>query len=393
MVVPEYPPGTIGGGGTVYRNIAYGLKQQGHRIIVFSGDHKHVMTGKTRKSNVKGLQIHFIPLIPAPRKGNMDFKTYTPPTFSGFLIFLKGFLQIKSDIIHLHGVGHPLVDCAGILSILLRRRYIFTCHGIPKSPEMAGKLPRLFFRMYLLALEKLIISKAKALTAVSHSLLEECKKKGLTNDKMYTITNGINHDFTSVTFNDVERIREKYLLGEKRLIFSIGRLSHVKGFQYLITALPFISASFPNSFTVIAGSGPYRNTLLDIVKRKNLSKHIKLAGWVSEKEKYSLYKCADLVVFPSIYEPFGMVILEAMSMRKPIIAFNKPPMSEIIENNVDGLLVKPGDVKKLANAILRCLTNDKLKNRLAENACKKSLTYQWEHVIEKYRETYFEANK
>jgi glycosyltransferase involved in cell wall biosynthesis len=392
MVTPEYPPRNLGGGGVVYRNLARELKKQGYIVTVLAGNfYNRKLVGKVECTHDEGVGIFFLPLMPAPKIGNMSIATCTPPTLSAIIFLVRELIRNHSDVIHLHGVGHSLIDITGLLCILLHRRYVLTCHGIPKSPKMAGSVFRWIFKAYLNIFEKFIIRKARALTTVSYALLKECRGKNLTNTNMVVIPNGPNLDLGKVNPDVIEKIEEKYSLKDRKLIFSIGRLAQVKGFQYLVGAMPYVISEAPDALAVIAGYGPYEPTLKDLVNTKNLSDHVKLIGWITEEEKTALYQRADIVVFPSLYEPFGIVLLEAIAMRKPVIAFNKPPMSEIIDNETNGLLIPLGDVKELARAILRVLSNIKLRERLASNTYGNTQAFRWENIARKYADLCLEV--
>lgn len=394
MVTPEYPPRNVGGGGVVYRNLARELKKQGYIVTVLAGNfYNRKPVGKVDRTHDEGVEVFFLPLMPAPKIGNMNIVTCTPPTFSAFIFLTRKLIKAPYDVIHLHGVGHPLIDITSLYCILLRKRYIITCHGIPKSPEMAGSIFRFIFRAYLATLERFIIRKARAVTAVSHALLKEMLGKNLTNDNMRVIPNGSNPNLDKVHRSVMEKIETKYSLKNKKLIFSVGRLTEVKGFQYLIGAMPHVISKLPDTLAVIAGSGPYEKTLKDLVKRRNLCNYIKLIGWVTEEEKVAFYKRADVAVFPSLYEPFGMVLLEALTMHKPIVAFNVQPISDIIDDGIDGLLVPLGDVKRLADAILQILSNGNLRERLISNTHSKISSFRWEDIAQKYLNVYLDSNQ
>nr|HDO80577.1 glycosyltransferase family 1 protein [Candidatus Bathyarchaeota archaeon] len=384
IVTPEYPPKHVGGGGIVYRSLAKEFKRVGHDVTVLAGDfHNRSLMGGISHVNDDGVDIFFLPLVPAPRMGNMNLVTCTPPTALAFAFLAYKIVKGGYDIIHLHGVGHPLVDIAAILCIVFRKRYVFTCHGIPKSPESAGLVFHLVFKAYLALLERFVVGKAKALTAVSHSLLEECVRKGLISRRMVVVPNGPNPDLNSVEAELVEKVEGRYSLTGKKLIFSVGRLAQTKGFQYLIRAMPYVISKIPDAIAVIAGTGPYRSELEKLVNEGSLQHHVKLVGWISEEEKAAFYQLAQVVVIPSTYEPFGIIVLEALTMHKPIIAFNISPISEMINNGVNGLLVPSGNVEKLADAILQILSNSNLRRRLASNTYSVS-SFQWEDAARKY---------
>ena len=388
MVTPEYPPKHVGGGGIVYKSIAREFRRLGHEVTVLAGDFSNrSLIGKINYVNDGGVNVFFLPLTPAPRTKNVNLATCTPPTISALAFLTYKLARGTYDIIHLHGVGHPLIDIAAILCMVFRKHYVFTCHGIPKSPEKAGLIFHSVFKAYLAMLERFVVGKAKALTAVSHSLLEECVRKGLISRRMVVIPNGPNPDLNNMEPKLIEKVEGKHSLTSKKLIFSVGRLAQTKGFQYLIRAMPHVISKIPDAIAVIAGTGPYRSELERLINEGSLQHHVKLVGWISEEEKAAFYQLAQVVVIPSTYEPFGIIVLEALTMHKPIVAFNISPISEMINNGVNGLLVPSGNVEKLADAIIQILTNSNLRLRLASNTYSVS-SFRWGDAARKYLHVY-----
>lgn len=391
MITPEYHPKNTGGGGIVYRILSRELRKQGHAVTVLAGDfHNKKLLGRIGYMNDHGVDVFFLPLIPAPKVRNISLATSMPPTLLAFIFLVRKLAESSYEIIHVHGVGHALIDIACLLCIIFRKKYVFTCHGIPKGPETVWFVFRQLFRAYLAMLEKFVTRKAKALTAVSRMLLSECIAKGLTNKKMFAIPNGPNILLEMINREKISRlteeIKEKYSLANKMLIFSIGRLAQSKGFQYLIEAMSDVTSRIQNVVAIIAGEGPYRSTLEKLIDERKLQDYVKLVGWISDEEKVAFYEIADVVVVPSIYEPFGIVVLEALAMNKPVIAFDIPPISEVISDGVNGFKVPLGDTKALADAIIKLLSGYKMDRQTFSNNY-----LQWSEIAQKYLKIYREC--
>jgi glycogen(starch) synthase len=392
IVAPEYPPRSIGGGGVVYQNLSKELKNSGHGVKVMAGSFSNKkLVGQVESVSDSGVPVFFIPLMPSPKFKGFDIATYTLPALSGFSFVTKQLLRNKNTVIHLQGLCHPMVDLAAFACMIMRKQYVLTCHGIPKSLEAAGFPWRVLFKIYLSTIEKTVFGKARAVTVVSHALMKECHQKNLVNKHMTVVPNGPNQALVKANPKSVESIEKRYSLKGKRVIFAIGRLNPTKGFQYLVEAMQNVTKQLPDAAAVIAGSGPYKKDLQDLISRKGLADHVKLIGRVSEEEKAAFYERCDVVAFPSLQEPFGIVILEAFTMNKPVVAFGTDSALEIIEDETDGLLVPIGDKDKLAEGIVRILTDKALTQKIAANTQSKVATFGWKNIADKYMKIYCET--
>ncbi len=365
---------------------------KGHKIEVIAGSFTNKnLVGKVEPFLDKGAPVFFVPLLPCPKLRGVNMASYTLPTLSTISFMAKRLLQEKEALIHLHGLSHPIIDFAAFICIMLRRKFVVTCHGIPTTPAKAHRLIGILFRLYLTTVEGTISKCASAVTFVSKTLMKECIARGITNRTMKVIPNGLDQNLSSATAKSLDAINEKYELRGKQVIFTIGRLNPSKGFQHLIEAMGYVASKLPNALAIIAGSGPYRSVLEGSIFQRKLRDQIKLVGKISEEEKAAFYKRSDVVVFPSISEPFGLVILEAFAMQKPVIAFNTESAREIIGDKTDGLLVSSRDGKKLAEAIVEVLTDVELRDMLIENIGRKIGAFRWEEIVQMYETTYEEA--
>ena len=387
LVTPEFPPISIGGGGVVYENLSRQLQLEGHQVTVIAGNFSNKkLIGKVESVPVNDFHVNFVPLLPFPRSSKYDAASYTFPTVSGTLHLIKEVVQSKNDVIHLHGYCHPMINMTALFCVFSRKKYFLTCHGIPKAPEKSGIAGKTFFKIYLQTIVRVMAKKAKALTLVSNALTNECKSKDLVNKETIVVPNGPNTSLSKVRLEVSSYLEKKYSLEHKKVIFAIGRLSESKGFQFLIEAMQIVVAKVPDALALIAGGGSYKSVLADLVEKKGLSKNVTLIGWIDDESKASLYERSEVVVFPSLQEPFGIVLLEALTMHKPIVAFDTPASNEIIKGDT-ALLVPVGDAEKLGRAIIKILTDSQLRERLTANTCN-SKVLSWKEITDQYIEVY-----
>ncbi len=390
LVTPEFPPLSIGGGGVVYENLSKQLKLDNHQVTVLAGNfNNRNINGKVKNVPVNDFQVNFIPLLPFPRSSKYDAASYTLPTFSGTLHIIKEVAQSKNRVIHLHGYCHPMINMTALFCVFLRKKYVLTCHGIPKAPEKSNIAVNTFFKIYLQTIVKVMAKNAKAVTVVSNALLTECESKNLVNKKTIVVPNSANAILSKVNPDVSSFVEKKYSLENKKVIFAVGRLSESKGFQFLIDAMPTVLAKVPDALALIAGSGSYKSVLEDLVKKRGLSKSVKLIGWIDDESKACLYEQSEVVVFPSLQEPFGIVLLEALMMHKPVVAFDTPSSVEIIKTD-SSLLVPTGNAEELGCAIIRILTDPTLRNRLIANT-DNSKILSWKEIADLYVSIYNKA--
>jgi len=158
---------------------------------------------------------------------------------------------------------------------------------------------------------------------VSNSMKDFLTSIGYEKEKINVVYNGIDptvYDPKKVNWDIAEKLRVRYGLEGKKVIFFIGRLTWIKGVYNLVKALPEVIKYHPDVKLVILGKGEESADLIHLAQSLGVYKHIAVRSeWVSEEERIAHYALADVCVFPSLSEPFGIVSLEAMSMEKPIV--------------------------------------------------------------------------
>jgi len=167
-----------------------------------------------------------------------------------------------------------------------------------------------------------------------------------------------------------------------RLVVSLGRLTRLKGYDLLIKAFRKVAAVVPDSFLLIGGDGEEKVRLTELVESYGLGENIRLPGMVSEI--HELLAACDLYVNSSKWEGLPMTLLEAMAHGKPMVATRVGGNPEVVHEGITGILVPPEDHDKLADAIIRMLKDDHLREKAGKAAL--SLFTQ-KYTIEKHCET------
>ena len=209
-------------------------------------------------------------------------------------------------------------------------------------------------------------------------------------DKLDVIPNGI--VVPQFSFSDaVQRriFRNRYQPDAGPLIFAVGRLVHEKGWHVLIHAVGLLTAQFPRLRLVLAGVGGYRDELLRVAQEYGVVERIALIGFVSDDERNALYSIADCAVFPSLYEPFGIVALEAMALHCPVVVSNTGGLREVVRPESTGLLVPPDDAAALAAAITCTIVDSgATQKRVSAAYADASETFNWQLVAQATTMTY-----
>jgi glycogen synthase len=206
--------------------------------------------------------------------------------------------------------------------------------------------------------------------------------------RVTVIPNGIDpRDLRPV--GDLDALRREFAAPQERLVVLVGRLVYEKGFQLALDALPGVIERVGNVRFLVAGSGTHEAELKAQAERLGLLEHGAFLGWIGDDALHSLYRIADLCVVPSIYEPFGLVALEAMASGCPCIVADTGGLREVVPAGERvGLRFNGGDAAHLGTMIERLLTDDELRERLVVEASEHVLGFDWSDVARRTRGVY-----
>ena len=334
----------------------------------------HLITigNKNEKTKIGNLNIHMI-------KKSLPY----PFSIPSLVWFLKHkIIELNPDIVHAQGSFAPYSTAAA----LVRNKYptLLTMHGISAKELKFHKGINFIFILFIhKPNEKYVVSKISNIIAVSLHVKNVISD--MTQSQIYVIQNGID-------FEDIHNVQPHKSIEYPSILF-VGGLSKVKGIDTLLNAVPIIRKKILNLCLYIAGSGPEENKLKELVKELNIEENVNFLGYVSEIEKYSYYKSADVCVFPSIYEPFGIVLLEAMACGKPVVASNVGGIPFVVEEGKTGLLFESGNVEDLADKIMTILKNEKLREKMGEAGRERAKEFTWDKIAERTVEVYKEILK
>jgi glycogen synthase len=210
--------------------------------------------------------------------------------------------------------------------------------------------------------------------------------------KISTIPNGIDSlDLEPIQAVDLEQLRARYAHPDERLILLVGRLVYEKGFHLALEALPQVIRRLGNVRFVVCGTGTAEAELKAQARELRLTKRGAFIGWTGDDTLHSLYRVADLCVIPSIYEPFGLVALEAMASGCLTLVADTGGLREVVpEDGTAGLRFRARDPRSLARMIEKMLTDEELRQRLVAEAREHVLQFDWAQVARETAKVYDE---
>ncbi|MDP6043699.1 MAG: glycosyltransferase family 4 protein [Dehalococcoidales bacterium] len=308
----------------------------------------------------------FIPVgkpRPVPVSGSIARITLSPWLSSRIKEILG---REKFDIIHLHEPLMPML-CTSVLRHS-QTPNVGTFHASGGKPWYSFGTPigRLLLKKWA--------DKLDGKTAVSQVAMEYVSKH-FPGD--YTITpNGVDCEHFSPEAIPIEEFND----GKLNIVF-IGRLEKRKGLDYLIEAYRQIKPEIPDSRLIIVGPGTRLRRKYEKRIRRNRLEDVVFIGYTTYDDLSRYYKTADVVCCPATgQESFGIVLIEAMAVGKPIIASDIPGYNSVVTHGTEGLLVSPKNAAKLAEALTSLLPNESLRQQMGTRGRVKAQEYDWAHL-------------
>ena len=377
----EFPPRVIGGISPHVFYLSKSLAKKGLKVHVVTCD----FPGAPAHETIDGVEVYRVDSYKNP---SPDFATWVylmNLNMQKEAAAIAAKLDDKVDVFHAHDW---LVATAGIgLKHVFRKPLLVTMH----STEI-GRRDGLHT-----GTEKMIAETEAWLTyegwkviCCSQYMVSHVKWAfGLPDDKLVMVPNGVNmHVYDEVARQDLKTFRSTFALPDEKLVLFVGRLVYEKGAHVLINSIPKILEKINAKF-VIVGSGYMKEQLSTIVRSMGLEHKVMFTGFVDEATLIKLQCCADVSVVPSLFEPFGIVALEAMAAKSPVVVSDTGGLGEIVEHDVTGVKVYPNSTESLAWGITRVLLDDKNRNTLRANAYKRiQEEYDWDKIAQQTERIY-----
>src|SRR5829696_8235124 len=379
----EYPPLIEGGLARHVRKLSEQLVRQGVDV--------HVLTrGDDRmepEQEMQGVHVHRV-REPSKPRDLTEFVAWIEHMNADMLAAgLELGERLDFDLVH----GHDwLVATAGDrLARALDCPWVVTIHATEygRHQGWVDKHPQ----SHIHGVETWMSNNADAVITCSHYMRDHVADiYGLDESRIAVIPNGIDPlDLQPV--EDLDTLRSHFAEPHERLVLLVGRLVYEKSFQIALEALPGVIERLGDVRFLVAGSGTAESELRAQAEALGLARHGTFLGWIGDDVLHSLYRIADLTVVPSIYEPFGLVALEAMASGCPCIVADTGGLREVVPGGRRvGLRFRAHDSASLARMAQKLLIDDALRDRLVAQASEHVLRFDWADVARQTAAVYEE---
>jgi len=382
MLTWEYPPRIVGGIARVVNDLSKRLIKDGHEV--------HVITYKEGDvpyyENDKGVYVH-----------RVDNYMINPNNFIDWIMQLNFNMVAKANEIILKEGNFDVIHAHDWL-VAYAAKTLKNSYGTPLVSTIhateAGRNSGIHneVQRYVNDTEWLLTYESSEVIVNSNYMKNELQRLfGLPYEKINVIPNGIDTTAYTGIEKDYE-FRRQYAMDNEKIILFMGRLVYEKGVQHLISAMPKILDKYHDAKLLIAGKGGMENELKAQVERMGLRDKVYFTGYLNARQVSKMYRCADISVFPSTYEPFGIVALEAMLAGVPTVVSDVGGLNEIVTHGVDGMKSYAGNCNSLADSILELLFKPELCDNIVKKAkVKVKNEYNWAKIAQDTHFTYQKA--
>ncbi|MCI8309432.1 MAG: glycosyltransferase family 4 protein [Clostridia bacterium] len=371
MLSWEYPPRIVGGISRVVHDLSHKLVKDGHEVTVVTyrdGDVPYYEDDDgVRVNRVDNFMIASNNFIDWILQLNFNMVART-----GEIIAKEG----KFDVIHAH--DWLVAYAAKTLKTSYNIPMVSTIHATEAGRNSGIRTDE---QRYINDTEWMLTYESSEVIVNSNYMKSELQRLfGLPFEKINVIPNGVNLNNFNNVYRDYD-FRRRFAMDNEKIILFMGRLVYEKGIQNLISAMPKILSRYHDVKLVIAGKGGMIDELRNQVNYLGINEKVYFAGYLNSADVKKMYKCSDISVFPSTYEPFGIVAIEAMLSGTPVVVSDIGGLNEIVEHGVNGMKSYAGNPNSLADSILTLLFDHKLCDEVVKNAkVKVKAEYNWNKI-------------
>jgi glycogen synthase len=382
----EYPPVIEGGLARHVRKLAEALARQGVAVDVLT-------RGVQQGSNVESAGPHEMGGVNVYRVGEPGW----PRDLDRFVAWVQ---QMNDDMLAagealahtrsydlVHGHDWLVAHAAAALADRLAVPYVTTIHATEHGRHQGWVQDQP--QSHIHAVERWMAGRADAVIVCSYYMRGHVADIfDIDEGRVTVIPNGVDPSEMRAS-GDLGALRREFAAPHEKLVLLVGRLVYEKGFQLALDALPTVIERLGDVRFLVAGSGTHEGELKAQAQRLGLTDHGTFLGWIGDDVLHSLYRIADLCVIPSIYEPFGLVALEAMASGCACIVADTGGLREVVPvGERVGLRFNGGDAEHLGVMVERLLVDGQLRDRLVTEASEHVLRFDWDDIAARTRGVY-----
>ena len=296
--------------------------------------------------------------------------------------------EMSPDILNAHYVS-PTGFGGFFWSKIMGIPSVFTLHG-EDIYDPIYSVPKVLQRLM-----KGVLRNCSDITAISSFVKNIVVRKfSISEERIKVIPNGVNTKKFAPYCNGTA-IREKYHIKDNELlVLTVQRLHPRKAVQYFLKVISKISKSEDRMRFMIVGDGPEKLKLMKLSRILKIEDKLIFTGFVPDSTLPSYYAACDIFTLHTLYEGLGVVLLEAIASGKPVVTTIAGGTTDIIQDGVNGLLVKPRDIKAFTNAVLILANNKDLRTKMGERGREMAVDkFDWKTIAKKYIQVYTSVAK
>jgi glycogen(starch) synthase len=359
----------VGGVEELTRRLAVELTGSGEEIEVWTLRHPHTLPAQ---EEIGGLRIRRFEL-PLPGANPRSLLAFPRAARAGMRELRRAAAEFRPDVVHVQCFSANGVYAAALRDAPL----VVSLQGETVMDDRDIYDNSLALRLGLRA----GLRRARAVTACSSFVLADAYRRfGLPEGRGTVVPNGV--DLAG------DRVLAPLSVTFDRFVLGLGRIVRKKGFDLLLDAFARLAPQRPGLGLVIGGDGPERDALAERVQELGLNDRVLLPGSLSREQVAWAMANASVFVLPSRVEPFGIVVLEALRARRPVVVSTHGGATEIVRDEREGLVADPFDPDALATAIARTLDEDALRERLTRAGVARVRGFDWPLIADRYRSIY-----
>ncbi|HEV3128375.1 MAG TPA: glycosyltransferase family 4 protein [Solirubrobacteraceae bacterium] len=381
----EYPPVIEGGLGRHVRKLSEHLVDEGVDVHVLTRSGGHLPSEEVRH----GVVVHRVREPQFPKDINAFVRWVDAMNRDMLDLGRELCEQLEFDLIHSHdwlvaGAAERLARNAGAPWVVTVHATEYGRHQgwVQNHPQS-----------HIHAAERKMVRRADQVIACSQYMRTHVSSVfGVSPRRITVIPNGVAPRDLEPVVEDLAGLRARYAGPDEHLVLLVGRLVHEKGFHLALDALAAVVRRLDNVRFLVAGTGTAETELKRQARRLRLLKHGSFLGWVGDDMLHSLYRVSEIVIVPSIYEPFGLVALEAMASGCLCVVADTGGLREVVpQDGSVGLRFTSRDAASLEEVLKHALTDEEARARVVAEARDHVLKFDWLEVARRTHGVYAEV--